>query len=210
MLSNMKKIKMNGKMCDVATLENYTSNRDVYIQGSTVIETDGYVLPMKPKFDEGVGIYVGSTFSYPTYPSENEKEKYSLDNAIDMSNVKDIGELMKKQEAVRDLEKEVLTNPDDICIPVIGEKDTPAMKALKMAVLDKHMDINKYAHRFGANFNNDKRNLNKESISLPMLERMCSNLDIKATLILEDANSNVSNPIGRSIVVELTGEGEDD
>lgn len=213
MLTNMKKMKINGKMCDVASLEEYIANKDAYIQGSTVIEVDGYGLPISSKNDNKPGISIGSAFSHYRLPSEEEKSEYLLENAIDMSNVHDIGELMMKQEAVRDLEKEILTDPDNIFIPVINEDDSPAMKAVKEAIIEKHIDFDKYGHRFGANLNNDKRVVSKKDkkkISLPMIERLCTNLDIKASLVLEDASPDVPNPIGRTITVELTGKGEDD
>ena len=90
------------------------------------------------------------------------------------------------------------------------------MKALKEAVTDKHIDLDKYEPRFGSNYNNDKRIFNKPNISLAMLVRMCNALDIKATLTLEDQQmpdgAETPNPIGRTISVELTstdgGDGE--
>ena len=33
----------------------------------------------------------------------------------------------------------------------------------------------------------------------------CNALDIKCTMILEDANPNVPNPMGRTIVIDVTG-----
>lgn len=205
MLGGMKKTQLNGKMCDVVSLQEYASNKDGYITGATAIEVGDYALPIIGKFDTAPGIYVGSAFSHFNLPDDTESQ-YNLSNVIDMSNVSNIGELMEKQEAVRDLEREVLTNPDGITTPVIEENDSPAMKALKQAVLDKHIDINKYEPRFGSNFNNDKRTLDKSKISIQMLERMCKNLDIKASLVLEDTSPNVPNPIGHEISVELTGD----
>ena len=79
------------------------------------------------------------------------------------------------------------------------------MKALKTAVLEKRIDLDKYEPRFGSNYNNDKRLFNKNTISLSMTKRLCEALDIKATLILEDKSPDVPNPIGRTIKVDLTG-----
>ena len=79
------------------------------------------------------------------------------------------------------------------------------MKALKNAVLDKHIDLDKYEPRFGSNYNNDKRLFNKSTISLIMLKRVCEALDRDATLTLSDKSDDVPNPIGRTIQVKLTG-----
>ena len=110
---------------------------------------------------------------------------------------------------MKELEKNILTSSDNIFIPAEDPNDSPAMKALKEAVTNKKIDLNKYEPRFGANFNNDKRIFSKENISLPMLVRMCNALDIKATLTLEDKNRDVPNPINKSISVEITTEDSD-
>ena len=179
---------------------------DSYFLGSTAIEFDdlGVVLPVKGKYEKGVGITVGALFSRITMPSEEERPQYSVDNIIDLSNVNNIKELMKKQELVRDIEYEMLTTIESKFSPTISDDDSPAMKAMKTAVIEKGIDINKYADRFGSNFNNDKRQFGKKTISMQMLERLCKGLDIKATLTLEDKDAGVPNPIKRKITVDLT------
>ena len=159
---------------------------------------------MKGKYEKGVGITVGALFSRITMPSEEERPQYSVDNIIDLSNVNNIKELMKKQELVRDIEYEMLTTIESKFSPTISDDDSPAMKAMKTAVIEKGIDINKYADRFGSNFNNDKRQFGKKTISMQMLERLCKGLDIKATLTLEDKDAGVPNPIKRKITVDLT------
>ena len=110
---------------------------------------------------------------------------------------------------VKELERDILTSPDNIYVPPEDKNDSPAMKALKEAVIDKKIDLDKYEPRFGSNYNNDKRIFNKQNISLPMLVRMCNALDIKATLTLEDQNSDVPNPMNTSISVEVTSANND-
>jgi len=44
-------------------------------------------------------------------------------------------------------------------------------------------------------------------ISHLKLRSICNALDIKATITIEDAGPDVPNPIGRTIVAELTGGG---
>ena len=80
------------------------------------------------------------------------------------------------------------------------------MIAFKQAIIDKHIDLDKYEQRFGVNYNNDKRLLKKDSITFGKLRDMCNALDIKATIEFRDANPNVPNPIGRVITAEITGE----
>ena len=92
-------------------------------------------------------------------------------------------------------------------MPKIFDDDSAEMKALKNAVLDKQIDLDKYEPRFGSNYNNDKRLFNKSTISLAMLKRVCDALDIEATLTLTDKSDDVPNPIGRTIEVKLTGGG---
>ena len=43
-----------------------------------------------------------------------------------------------------------------------------------------------------------------------MLKRMTDKLDIKITMIFEDASSDVPNPMGKKIVVDLTGSNNED
>lgn len=202
----MKKAKINGKLTTVTSLDSYRENPDSYFSGSTAIEFDdlGVILPVKGKYEKGIGVIVGSLFSRITMPTEEEKSQYSTDNIIDLSDVGNIKELMEKQELVRDIEYEMLTTIDSKFSPTISDNDSPAMKAMKTAVIEKGIDINKYADRFGSNFNNDKRQFNKTTISLPMVERLCRGLDIQATLTLRDKSDNVPNPIGREITVDLT------
>lgn len=209
---DMKKAKLDGRFMTVVGLDEYRATPDSFPQLRTAIELPdlGVALPLMNKFDTSVGIYVGSgLFSKVNMPSAEKFEEYSTDKIIDMSDAKTMAELMEKQEQVRDIEYEMLTTIDNIFQPKISPDCTPAMRALKTAVIEKGIDINKYADRFGSNFNNDKRQYNKDSISMQMLERQCRGLDIKATLILEDSSPDVPNPIGRKIIVDLVEGGED-
>lgn len=214
--SDMIKMKIKNKMYDVVpSLELYQDNEDAYLKNYTaIVSEDGkYVLPVKRVYDDTIGIKVGDLMSREYLPqTEEDKQIYSIDNAINLSDSKDITELIEKQTAIRDIEQEILTDPDgNIFVPKITQEDSAAIKALKEAVIAKHIDLDKYETRFGSNYNNDKRLLSKKKISLPMLERMCTALDIKATLTLEDQSEDVPNPIGKVITVELTnGDGSED
>lgn len=209
---DMKKAKINNNFVSVISLDAYRSNPDIYDTNCTAIEFEdlGVVLPIIGKTDKSVGVAVSpsSLFCRVNMPDDKSLPDYSTDNIIDLSKTKDMAELMRQQEVIKDIEYDMLTTVDNVFQPKIGENCSPAMKALKTAVNEKGIDINKYAYRFGSNFNNDKRQYNKDTISMQMLERQCNGLDIKATLILEDASDDVPNPIGHKIVVELTEGGD--
>lgn len=202
-----KKMRIGDKIYDVTDLENYTKFKDAYIPQYTAIhdpETK-LVLPIKNRYEEGPGIVVGNGISFVEEPDADEVEPYLDSQIIDFDNTKNIHDMMEKQRIVKTLERDILTSPDNIFTPKIFDDDSPEMKALKNAVLDKHIDLDKYEPRFGSNYNNDKRLFNKNTISLSMLKRMCEALDIEATLTLTDKSEDVPNPMGRTIEVKLTG-----
>lgn len=207
---DMIKIDLCGRLYDAVPLEEYYANREGYTTNQTAIIVDGHALPIVNGNDinSRVGICTtpGHIFSKINLPqTEEEFHEYTMDKAINLSNSRDIKELLEKQEAVRNIEYDMLTTVDNITIPRIGNTDTPAAKAIKEAVLCKHIDLDKYESRFGSNYPNYKRLLLKDAISIKMLTIMCDALDIRATLTLTDKNPDVPNPINRTIQVELTG-----
>ena len=211
----MVKINISGKMYSVVELDDYINNRDAYLQNQTAIRVDNMALPIVGMMDRrnpGIAINPNGLFHRMNMPDNVEQSPYSMDNAIDLSCSKNIAELMQKQEAVRNIEYEILTNADNIFKPPIGPDDSAAMRALKEAVIAKNIDLDKYEPRFGANYPNDKRLFYKDRVSIQMVERICNALDIKATLTLTDANPDVPNPMNTTISVDLTGafEEEDD
>ena len=103
---------------------------------------------------------------------------------------------------------QILTDADNIYIPIIGDEDGPEMVALKTAIGSKKCDINKYAFRFGPNFLNNKRLLKEKNITLNKLILMADNLDMEAELILRDKNHDVPNPMGQEVHAILTGGGD--
>lgn len=213
-MNDMVRMKIEARMYDVVSLETYQSNEGAYLKNYTAILSDDgrYALPIiRGQGGDSVGIKVGDLMSREYLPQTDEdRDKYSIEHAINLSDSKSITELIENQSAIREIEQEILTNPDgNIFTPKITNEDSSAMRALKEAVIAKSIDIDNYEYRFGSNYNNDKRLLSKTKISLQMLERVCNALDIKATLTLEDSSDDVPNPIGRVISVELTN-GDDE
>ena len=103
-----------------------------------------------------------------------------------------------------------MTSPDNITVPNISSLDSPEMRGLKEAIIAKHIDFDKYSDRFGSNFANDKRILKTNSITQKMLKRILRNIDVKATLILEDTSPNVANTMGKKIEIDITENGEEE
>lgn len=207
-----KEILINGRLYEVVPLSEYENNSEGYLQGYTAVQDYmGRVFPVVPatSTDMGLKYKKGAPFYFANVP-EGAEAQLDAKNIIDYSKATDIKEFIETQDMVKELEKDILTSPDSIYVPPIDPNDSPAMKALKEAVIDKKIDLNKYEPRFGANYNNDKRIFNKQNISLPMLVRMCNALDIKATLTLEDQTGDIVNPINDVISVEITSVGGDD
>lgn len=202
-----KKMRIGDRIYDVTTLDEYTKFKDAYPAQYTAIHIpeEHIVLPIKNRYEEGPGIMVGNTIAYVDAPNENEAPAYDDNEIIDFDNCKSIHDMMENQRIVRTLERDILTSPDNIFMPKIFDDDSPEMKAIKTAVLNKHIDLDKYEPRFGSNYNNDKRLFNKSNISLSMLKRVCDALDIDATLTLKDKGDDIPNPMGQTIEVKLTG-----
>ena len=210
-MKKLKKQTINGRMYDVIDHIEFTENREIYDNSQTAVEVNindtAYVLPLRVRNtgENKPGIYTDGCLDIFVLPKVYQKE-YTTENTIDFSNCESIAEIMEKQEILRDEEREILANPDNIFIPPVSGKESPAMAGLKQAVIAKHIDIDKYQDRFGKeNFANDKRKFKDDDITMFMLNRMNKALDIKATLILEDKNPDVPNPIGKKIVLDLTG-----
>ena len=205
---NIRKTTINGKMYDVVELDEYMKSRDLYSSNCTAIHIDEYALPITHQ-KNNIGIVLGD-ICYWKFPDPNDKGDYSYDRVIDFSNVTNIREMIQVQDAVRELETEILTAPDNPTKFRINPGDMPEMVAMKTAFNLKNVDIDKYEHRFGNNFNNDKRLFNKDRLSLPKVKRLCDKLDMKATLIIQDASPDVPNPMGEIVTIDLTGIEEED
>lgn len=207
-----KRTFIAGKMYEVCTYDEYMEHTSYYDRSNTAIqcEIDGndWILPFRNKPISAPGVYrEGNALDFFYVPSDediNREDYMKGKNFIDFGNAKSMKDMISLQEQIRDTQHEILTNPDNITTPHISSKNSPAMRALKEAVIEKNIDMDKYADRFGKNYNNDKRLLAGDDITLLKLIRMCKNLDIKATLTLSDESEDVPNPIGKSITVDIT------
>lgn len=206
MISDFKRAEVNGILCDVVSIEQYTQNKDAYFRKSTVIDCGDVILPIIDSQSTGPGIVVRNNYAFSEVipPSMEDADKYSANRIIDFSDAKSIGEVMKKQEMVRQLENDILTDPDSIFTPKVNQDDHPVMTGLKEAVIAKHIDLDKYEPRFGSNYPNDKRLFSKNKISLPMFERLTGGLDIDVEMILRD-KPGCANPMNKEIHIFLQG-----
>lgn len=199
------KIKIKQTMYDVCTLEDYMKEKDngTYQPNYTAIIEGDYVYPvLNNKASVEPGVIVGA-FSLFKQPTPDNDEEYKKENMIRFDDVKDIATMIDRLDAVKKLEGEALTSVDNIFAPKIQPGDTPEMVALKTAVTKKKIDLDKYAPRLGANYNNDKRIFNKQDISIKMMKRIAKALDMDISLTIKDA-PDAPNPIGETIEVKLT------
>ena len=204
---SLVKAKIGEAIYDVVDYEEYYRNQHMYPAQYTAIRgADGYVYPVRSLSDHRPGAYMTGgldIFKPPT--TATECAMYSEQNIIDFTKAEGMRDLITCSQMLSSAERSILTNIDNLFVPDIGESDTPEMQALKQAIIAKHIDLDKYESRFGPNYNNDKRLLRKDRITFDKFRTIGECLDIKATLIIEDASPDVPNPIGRPISIEITG-----
>lgn len=207
MLSNYKKAKIAGRVTTVIKPAEALNNKAMQNK-FTSVEINDTILPLKTSYDPtSPGFYImnNGKIGKIIYPSDEDKDEYSSKNAIDFSNVENMKELIAKQEEVKKLESEVLSNSDNLFKPIAKENDSPEMKAMKKALCLKNIDIDAYADRFGDNFNNDKRLLKGSNITISKLKSICNKLDLKCTLTISDTSPNVPNPMNEVVTVDICG-----
>lgn len=209
---SVTKSAANGQVYDVISYDEYGKNFDMY-NGRTDVAVSAncrgkdIILPIKGKYSGNPispGVYDAGCVDFFNYPDETTIERYVPTNTVHMSNREDIGNLIKSGEIAKRLDEPFITTPDNITNIPIKETDQPEMVALKTALNSKHIDIDKYAGRFGDNYPNDKRQLKLESATLKIIKRFCENCDMDAVLILKDRDKDVPNPMNREIRVSLT------
>ena len=208
----MKKGKVEEKIVDVITHEEYVKNPNKYDPDITVIEQDSKLYPIRKseqKGDPRAGYYNSGLFGYFYEAADEFKDQYieNENNIIDFDNSKDIEDMIEKSTNLKKMEEEILTTPDNIYVPKISEADSPLMKGMKKSIIEKTIDIDKYKSRV-PQFTNDKRLFqDKKDITFKKTSMWMEALDLKGTLIIEDKNKNVPNPMGKKVVVNLnTGE----
>lgn len=210
---SLEKAKIGDAIYDVIQLSEYYRDPSVYNSFTAIDGNDGYIYPIRTKTDNRPGFYPTGGLDFFKPPTPGETSVYTKQNVINFEDATGLRDIIRCQQKLMNAERSILTTIDNVFTPEINEGDAPEMKAIKQAIIDKHIDLDKYESRFGPNYNNDKRLLKKSKITFGKFRDICDNLDIKATLVIEDAGPDVPNPIGRTITAELTGTGislEDD
>ena len=219
---DLKTTTVDGRIVDIVSEQDYCNKWRMYAENpslcaSSAVEIRGhdginYILPIRTKSDDRPGIYPDGCIYYTKFPTQENAHGYREDQLeiVDFSNTRTVEEFLSKNNQIREMETNVLTEVDSVFSPQIGTNDSPEMRAFKEAIISKHMDINKYAPRFGDNFLNDKRILKTSSITMNKLVSMCKKLDIEAELTLRNASSDVANPMPKEVTIILTGTGGDE
>lgn len=207
----MKKAVINGRMLDIVPIKEAIESTNES-NNNIAIEANGCILPVRGSTDKRPGAYrAGSFYMKTVMPDSTELPNYRADDnrIVDFDKAEDIREIIRAESKLRNLEVSRLTTIDNICAPRIRPDDAPEMVGLKKAIIQKHIDLDKYEQRFGDNYNNDRRLLEKDNITLTKLKTFAKALDMKLTLTFEDNGKNVPNPIGEPIRVTVIG-GEDE
>jgi len=207
----MVKMRIGNSLYDVISYEDFVSRINLYMQhiGRVAVFMDnGLVYPLIHASDtSNPGVWFDNIIVRFREPNPSVVDMYKIENAIDFSNAKNYGEVIQCQERLNRSEKAILTSINNVTIPDIGENDTPAMKALKEAIIAKGIDLDSYGYRFGEdNYPNDKRLLRRDSITLPKLKAYADALDLDITLIISDKDESVPNPMGKVIKTKINGD----
>lgn len=213
---SVTKSAVNGQVFDVVDYDEYRSNYELYDGRTDVaipVDFKGkeIILPIKGKYSSNTtmpGVYNAGCIDFVITPDEAFADRYVSKNSITMSNSDDIRDLILAGDSIKRMDEPFITTPDNITNIPIKPNDQPEMVCLKKALNAKHIDIDKYAARFGDNYPNDKRQLKSTSATLNIIKRYCKNCDMEAILILRDAGPDVPNPINGEISVSLTSENE--
>lgn len=121
--------------------------------------------------------------------SDEDMEKYTYEDKISSIETEDI------IHAINTKEKILINVPESskLFIPVLSNEDDILKRLIKKALIEKGIDIDQYRHRFENknelfNFKQVVRNKNKLSILL--FDRGCEALNLKYTVIIEEADPN--------------------
>lgn len=200
----MKKVELENRLYSVTTMNEFTDYPELFNSKFTAIESNnGTVMPIRSRVtDNGPGYYYQPGAMVCMVEKPKNPELYSVDKIIDYTNPKDIGDIIRNNEIIRDIRNDIIETSDHILYLKIGDNDTPEMKALKTAINAKQVDKKQYEDRF-PQFQNDMRLLKGNSITLSKLVSICGAFDISAQLTLSD-KEDIPNPMNQEISIDLT------
>lgn len=199
----MKKMEIEGRLYSVASMQEYVEKPDLYSPRFTAIEGHGMVMPIRGKNDVGPGYYLLQQDAMCCIVQKpDDPEPYSTSHIIDYTNPSNIGDILRNNELIKNIQADIMATPENIFYLNISDNDTPEMRALKTAINAKQVDKKQYEDRFDQ-FQNDMRLLKSTSITLAKLISICGAFDIEAELILRD-KFDVPNPMNTEVSVNLT------
>lgn len=204
----MKKMEIEHKLYSVMTMDEFVRDKDILNPKSVAIEVNNgkTILPIKSSsMDTGPGVYYDeSGISNIIKPTKENESNYSSDKVIDLSNPKDIGEVITKSNMIKDLQSDLMVSPTDSNIfhLNISQNDTPEMAAIKKAINAKQVNKKVYEERF-PQFQNDMRLLRGNSITLAKMISICNGFDIACEITLRDKDK-AANPMNTEITIDLT------
>lgn len=210
----MRKLTIEGKMCDLLTKDEYIKNKDFYDTDNVAIETNynnhHIGLPIA-KNKNANGIYIGGPLTYYNIPSNIEDYECNTQNRyIDSSKVSNLNEYYEMTIQYSDAEKEIVTSNINQSKPKIKDSDSPLLKLTKQTIIDKNIDLDRYSHKFD-NYNNDKRLLSSSNndITIKKANNMLEKLDVDIYIITANKNPNVANPMPNPLIRRVSGDGEE-
>ena len=220
---DFKKAMCENKLMNVVSMKEILDHPELYENNITAVECvkssptgdTTFILPYRPNSSIAYsqnkpGVYDNNgLFTLVSYPDKDQEKEYTptVTNLADSENM---SEYIEKIDKLKDMEKDILTSPDNITCPKIAADDSPEMKALKEAINSKHIDLDKYAQRFGEDYPNKKRKLKDHDVTLYLMKIYAKCLDMKMTLTIEDKSPDVPNPIGHKITADITESNEDE
>lgn len=207
---SLNKAFIDGKIYDVVEFNEL--NCISYMYENLAIHYMNYILPIRMSDNNKPGFYTNGIFFSVVLPNtEEDMQTYSDTHLAYFGNAETFKDVLEAKEKIYEDEYNHLVSSDEVFTPHIDQtNDTALMFAVKSAIAAKQCNINNYAERFGSDFNNDKRKFNGNSITAGKAESILSNTDVRVTLVIQDMNPNVANPIGKTLVFPWIGDGIND
>ena len=202
----MKKIEIERRLYSVVSPEEYSQNKSSCNAKTTAVLVGETVLPIRSSIENSPGVYYNNgceTMADVIKPSKQQAHEYSADKIIDFTNADSLGEVMRKNELLRNIQQDLMVSGKDniLCLPQ-SQEDTPEMRALKGAINSKQIDKKQYEDRF-PQYQNNMRLLKGHSITLSKMIEICTGFDIACELTLKDKPDAV-NPMNTEISLDLT------
>lgn len=149
-------------------------------------------------------IYLIPAFAY--IPVDDEDPKWNISNyrVIDFDNAVSMADMYAQTNKLSELTKESLIPDADDKLDYyeITNEQSNLLQGLLQFINSKQILCRRYADRFD-NYPNTIRILGKDKITIDKFMEFMNNMDGKATIIIENADDDVANPIPKPIVIEL-------